>query len=242
MPGKGQHLSDETKAKLRKVHLGVTEPPRSDSFRQKVSELAKIRWANPEFKARMLPILKANSAKGADKVRGEKRSPECCLKHSELSKKQWQSGSYAQEKVKSQLRARNRDPEFLKLLSETRKTNWKDPKYRESVVKAVMKACYAKPNKAESYLMRLLDSVCPGQYEFTGNGRIILNGMCPDFTNMNGQKKVVEMFGTYWHQGENPQVRIGRYAEVSYKCLVIWEHELKDREAVTEKIIAFEGT
>ncbi len=53
--------------------------------------------------------------------------------------------------------------------------------------------------------------------------------MCPDFFNINGQKKVIEMFGDYWHQGQNPQDKIDRYAKSGFDCLVIWERELKEK-------------
>ena len=49
--------------------------------------------------------------------------------------------------------------------------------------------------------------------------------MAPDFLSTNGQRKVIEVFGDYWHKGEDPQGRIDAFAKLGFKCLVIWEHE-----------------
>jgi len=75
---------------------------------------------------------------------------------------------------------------------------------------------------------------------------VVINNLNPDFTNCNGQKKVIEIFGVYWHKDENPIDRINKYKEFGFDCLVLWENELNtDRfkeaniEATINKIIEF---
>ncbi len=81
---------------------------------------------------------------------------------------------------------------------------WQNPEIREKQVKAILEGSHIRPTKAEFDLNVLIELACPKQYKYTGNGQVIIGGMSPDFTNTNGQKKVIEMFGDHWHQGQNP--------------------------------------
>jgi len=98
---------------------------------------------------------------------------------------------------------------------------------------------YPKPNKTEVKLLNLLDKYFPDQYKYTGDGSVIIAGLNPDFTNCNGRKEVIEMFGDYWHKGEDPQEKIDRYAKFGFRCLVIWEKEIKSGVDVISKIQSF---
>jgi G:T-mismatch repair DNA endonuclease (very short patch repair protein) len=48
-----------------------------------------------------------------------------------------------------------------------------------------------------------------------------------------------ELYGDYWHKGQNPQDRIDMFKPFGFDTLVIWEKELKDMGAVTERIQEF---
>ena len=110
--------------------------------------------------------------------------------------------------------------------------------------KAAMLAQNIKPNKAESMLSELLEAICPGEYEYTGDGKLTISGVSPDFTNCNGQKKVIELFGEYWHSFEKTgrervqeeQVRREKFSFLGFDCLIIWESELEEIDSVAEKI------
>lgn len=103
------------------------------------------------------------------------------------------------------------------------------------------------PNKTEMVLDKIIQRLLPNQYKFVGDGEFILGGKCPDFVNINGQKKIIELFGDYWHdskiQGvskeQHVQERKDVFAKYGYGTLIIWECELKDLEKVEEKIISF---
>jgi G:T-mismatch repair DNA endonuclease (very short patch repair protein) len=104
-----------------------------------------------------------------------------------------------------------------------------------------MKANKKKPNRKELELGSLLQKWLFKEYKYVGDGQFILGGLCPDFLNVNGQKKVIEMFGDYWHREEDVQKRIGRFKEYGYNCLVVWERELKDISLVKKKVLKFNG-
>jgi hypothetical protein len=113
-------------------------------------------------------------------------------------------------------------------LIEARIKCWQDPEYRESQVKAVMKISI--PNRTELWLEALLEKMYPGEWKFVGDGQMIIAGKCPDYINVNGQKKIIEFWGNRWHEGQNPEDRKNVFKPYGYETLVIWGHELKDMD------------
>lgn len=99
-----------------------------------------------------------------------------------------------------------------------------------------------------------------GQVYYAGgkeNGRFfrLANGLyvIPDF-KVKGAKKVIEVYGDYWHSREfcekfgfpeykwSAQAIIAEYANVGITCLVFWESELLNpelHESIKEQILAF---
>ena len=98
---------------------------------------------------------------------------------------------------------------------------------------------FPKPNIAELKLLNLLEQHFPGQYAYTGDGKIVIDHLVPDFTNCNGRKEVIELYGDYWHRGEDEVKKVERYASFGFSCLVIWECEMKAQSELLDKIRAF---
>jgi len=128
--------------------------------------------------------------------------------------------------------------ETRKKISEATIKMWQDPIYREKqltfrkqiwrnpeFIKKQVEARSRRPNNLEL----LFDKLTPDSVEYTGNGKYFivtkLKTRLPDFT-IEGENKVIEIFGNYWHKGENPKDIIKEYYEVGYKCLVFWESEV----------------
>lgn len=120
-------------------------------------------------------------------------------------------------------------------IAESLKKKWQNKEYRELALKKIISANMKKPTKPEVRLGQIIEEVCPSQYKYVGNGVCIIGGKIPDFLNVNGQKKVIEMYGTYWHRNHNPQDRINHFKDYGYDCLIIWQHELK--EPLSDKVI-----
>lgn len=140
--------------------------------------------------------------------------------------------------------------EYRKKVSELMKNLWKNPIFREKITKAKIDAIQSTPNKKERLLGQLIrQATKTREYRFNAkHGFIIIDGLVPDFVNVNGQKKCIELFGDYWHDSSKhpnmPQNRTehGRkeaLARFGWNCLVIWEKELKNPEAVIDKIKEF---
>jgi hypothetical protein len=129
--------------------------------------------------------------------------------------------------------------ETIEIMSKVMTKNWQNPDF----VKMMVESWSKRPTQPESELEGLVQLLFPKEYKYNGNFElgITIGGKIPDFVNVNGKKKAIEMFGDYWHEGEDPQVRIDLFKEYGWDLLVIWEHELKDKDAVIQKILKFHG-
>jgi very-short-patch-repair endonuclease len=119
------------------------------------------------------------------------------------------------------------------------KLRFKNEEYRNRVIEAQRKGMVIRPNKPEKILSVLLNK----DYKYVGDGSFIINGFNPDFINCNGQKKIIELYGDYWHNlpdyKERDKCRIKSYKKYGYKTLIIWEHELKNLRQLNNKLIKF---
>lgn len=134
----------------------------------------------------------------------------------------------------------------LKEMSQSMKRTWQKPEF----ITKQMRARGVTPNRVEKQLSNMLKKLLPFEYKYVGDGEIILGGKCPDFINVNGQKKIIEMFGDYWHgeektgrtkkQEENQ--RIKHFAKYGYKTLIVWQSELKNMPKLKRKLVQFHNT
>jgi len=218
----------------------------TEEQRRNMSEAHK----NPPLKTRK----KMSEAKLKNPIRywlGKKRSEETKIKigkgnkdkvvsvesktmMSETRKKGWQD-PIVWERYSKARKKMWQDPKFRKKVCETHLENWQDPEFQEMMVIARN----MKPNKLEKYF----DEITPDSIRYTGGGGFFIrcrNRIClPDF-KVKGQKKVIELFGDYWHKGENPDDMIKEYAEAGWKCKVFWEIEVYDEsERVLKETLEF---
>ena len=110
---------------------------------------------------------------------------------------------------------------------------WKNPNNAKKALKI------NSPNKQELRLKKILDEMYPNEWQFVGNGKVIIDGKCPDFINVNGQKKIIELYGERWHQNDDPQDRINVFKPYGYDTLVIWVRELQSITKTKQMLSAF---
>lgn len=125
---------------------------------------------------------------------------------------------------------------MCKLISERTILLWQNPIWRDNQIKVMRLGLQIHPNKPEMQFLALLKSVTP-EWEFVGDGKKIIAGKNPDF--WNGNHKLAELFGNYWHKGENPAERINLFRQYGYNTLVIWESELENPQEVLTKVAEF---
>lgn len=124
--------------------------------------------------------------------------------------------------------------EFLNKKKSMELKRWKNPKYRKKQLQSILSGSNKSPNKLETKLLIILNKLYPNEWKFVGNGKVIIAGKCPDFINVNGQKKIIELFGDYWHKNKDPENRKKTFKPFGYDTLVIWEKELKHNMDLTE--------
>ena len=131
--------------------------------------------------------------------------------------------------------------EAAKRMAQTKRENWKNlsPDEKSAFIRKWRKATSKTPNKTEQLLDSILQTNFPGEWEYVGDGKLVINGKIPDFANINGRKALIELFGDYWHRGENPQDRIDEFSKLGYYCLIIWESDLVNIPEITKQIANF---
>lgn len=225
----------EKKERLALLHEGNKRwwdslPPeeqkqRMDSIRQK----SKQHWnsLSQEEKDRRITVAnKASQKEWKSLEKEEKASRIAALKNN--AENWWASLSPEERKKRSQ----HSTEVFQKF--------WKDVSGKE-YVEIFSRRNKKIPNKPEAKLLALMPPCC----EYTGNWTFWIHLSTgrknPDFVvrPYHKFKAVIEFHGDYWHRGEDVNVLINAYADKGVKCLVVWEHELKDLVAVKRRIDEF---
>ena len=112
---------------------------------------------------------------------------------------------------------------------------WKDPNF----INKQVKGRNLFPNKAELKLQNILNQVFfKGQFLFVGDYKKFIGGKCPDFIDPINNK-IIELYGDYWHKGQDPQDRIDYFKQYGHNTLVVWESELKDIDNLKKKLGVF---
>lgn len=264
---KGSHHSEETKQKIRENMLGEKNPRFgkhcSDITKQKISAVhlgkhlsAEHRKKISEHNARTM-MGKHHSDAVKQKLRiahlGKRHTEECKRKMSELRKGKsnagafkkgqvsWMKGRHPSDETIQKMRENNLGKHHSDFTKQKIKDLWKD----EDFAKKMFESIHAKPNGLELYLDFILQNYFQDEWKYVGDGQVFVEGLCPDFINVNGKKKIIELFGEHWHEGK--QVRYnnteeGRkkvFSEIGYDTLIIWSRELDNEIKVIEKIRNF---
>lgn len=180
------------------------------------------------------PVSEESIQKAKEKNKGRKQTEESNKKRSDKLTGIPKSEA-TKEKIRQSHLGKKMPKECNERNSEAKKKNWQDPEY----VYKQMRSRSVKQNKKEKMLEDILNEFCPGEWEYVGRGECVIGGKCPDFVNIKGQKKLIELFGDYWHKGQNPEDRKNIFRKFGYETLVIWEHELKDMDFVEFQIKEF---
>ena len=122
----------------------------------------------------------------------------------------------------------------------SRRTNYLFPKITKSTA-FWKRLAQQEPNNAE---MQLFGVMCYMKlpYRYTGNGQFILMGLAPDFVHLR-ERKIIELYGERWHLPEEEAERIETFARSDYRCIVIWQRELRirNRANLYERLRSFDA-
>lgn len=250
----GSHLTETTKEKLRQINLGRKC---SEETRAKLSLIHKGR---PLTESQKIALQKARtgrkiSEETRERLRlshlGQKPSILCLEKLQQASRVKWMQPEYRKLQLERLHSPESRKKATLSMVghpvhSDTRAKissslmgHGFTDETRLKWQKSMKGKLHMRPNQAEKKVLQLLNSMYPSEWSYVGDWSMILAGKNPDFVNINGKKLIVELFGDFWHKGENPEDRIALFSKFGYKTLVIWERELKNLPKLTERVQEF---
>jgi len=199
--------------------------PRSDASKKRISDAEKSFWKeNPDK-------LVARNAK----LTGLKRSKESIERIRE-GKKGIPCPEHVKEYLSNLFRGRTFSKEHREKLGIKTKERWNNYTDEEKANCVRKMRTQLKPTKLELALSELLSE----EWKYVGDNEVIIGCKNPDFINVNGQKKLIEVFGRYWHTEEDESVRIKHFKQYGFKTLIIWEEELQNKEDLLVKIEEFE--
>ncbi len=239
---KGYHPSTEFKKGCIPKHKGTKGYYHSGSFKKGHIGYNKGGYFSEEVRKRM-----SDGRKGIPSpFKGKKRNfiPKNEFKKGHISHNKGKT-KYNYEPLKRQSenqKGRKASVENIINLRKAAKKRWQSEEY----IKKLRKSMNRKPNIGEKILINLIkQNNLP--YKYTGNFDFFIGRKNPDFVNVNGQKKVIELFGEWWHL-KKPDIPYNRtefgtkaiYSQYGFKTLVIWENELKDMDKVLERIKGFD--
>lgn len=224
---------------------------RTEEQKKKYSEANKGKKQSPEAKQKQIEAQMGHiiSEETRQKIResnlGKKTSDGAKKKQSESKiifyangGKVWNVGltkesdirlKFYGEKVSKKLKGRKNPKHSIRM-----KGLWKD----EDFNKKQKESRNLFPNKAELYLQDIINSIFPNKFQYVGDYSMFIGGKCPDFIDKTNNK-IIELYGDYWHQNEDPNDRINYFKQYGYDTLVIWGSELKDINNLKEKLGVF---
>jgi hypothetical protein len=194
--------------------------------KKRSSELMKRLHADPKFKQ---AIKDGNKKINLD----PKFVSERIVRGREIMKKNRANPEFVKKNLESREKLYS-DHEYIQSMSKRMKGRWANPEVSLKMLSAIKLS----PNKIEiNFYEHFKDKI-----KFTGDrqlwitfdvkytsggkaGKFIHKN--PDF-KVNGQKKVIELYGDYWHQNDDPLELMINYRNAGYKCLIFWEYDVKN--------------
>jgi hypothetical protein len=119
-------------------------------------------------------------------------------------------------------------------------------KYGSMGGQASIRSQHKRPNNLEVHFLDFIQrNRMP--YRYTGNGEVWIGNHNPDFINVNGEKKVIELFGKYWHgekrmgmdKKEHEEDIVSHYSNYGFKCIIFWCYEIYElaEEELLKRIV-----
>lgn len=103
-------------------------------------------------------------------------------------------------------------------------------------------------DKDPTSIEKIVMGIVPSNVEYVGNRGFIvtcktldgkLKYRCPDFiVHPIADKKVIEVFGDYWHKNDTEGGVRFEYAAYGYNALILWEHQIKNELGICKQRIS----
>ncbi len=106
---------------------------------------------------------------------------------------------------------------------------------REEFLRHVLKGLIKRPTSLEKQMIDIIKrNNLP--YKYTGNGSFLIGFKNPDFININGEKKLIEVGNVFHHQGNYIKERSEHFAKYGWKSLIFIGNTLNEKEILSKLI------
>lgn len=164
-------------------------------------------------------------------------SRKCTNKLQSLTIKEVRSTDESRAKTIRQLKRRWSDPAERRHYGAIMKS--KPPEWHRHRIANSLK--FKLPTKPERIFMDIIkrDRL---PFRYVGNGKLWIGKLNPDFVSTDGSKRLVEVFGCFWHNCKRCfpnskfkiiplKQRLTTFKKHGYTTKIVWEHELKPLSA-----------
>lgn len=178
------------------------------------------------------------------------RDPDVREKLSLATTRKWRVDPGYRGRVSRGTRKGMADPAVRKKISDAQKRVWGNPEYKAAHLHRIRNGLNQRPNKWELRIHQILVELFgPDEWKYVGDGSILIDGLNPDFINVNGKKLIIEFFGEPWHTDRLGPINWRRteegrktvFASFGYRTLVIWDRELNDLTDLKQRVVSFAG-
>lgn len=232
--------SDKVASACGKGLLKYAQSPEGrEKSRRSLTQLNCEFWANASQEERDSFIEKR-----AVRIRETRGDPKACarqrasMRQTHVARPEWAEHS---RRIMAQM---HQDPEYhertVRRMQEGRDRAWQDPEKKQKWIEAMWDGSGRIPNATEQIVIEVIqDYGLP--YKYVGDGKFLLDGKNPDFININGEKKIIEVFGEFWHKKTDEQERKDFFNQYGFKTLVLWHKDIvkSDREVMAQRIKEF---
>lgn len=158
---------------------------------------------------------------------------------SEHSHELWENdGNFRRKALKALNENRER---AIRTSTERIKRMNRDPNFQKKRIKGLLK----RPTSLEGDFITFFQKYnLP--FNYCGDGALIIGTWCPDFVGNNGGKSCIEVSNKTMRRKvakeipeEYARERIDYFAKYGWKCLVLWEEELKNEKKLLQKVQNF---
>ena len=230
--------SEESKEKMRQAKIGCNL---SDEHKKKIGLASKRSGISPETRAKMVANRKA---RGNYVMSDEQREKLCIARRKRVITPETRAKLGNTTRGHKYALGHHHTHETIERFRQIHREQWKDSEYIAHVFKGMKDSLNQRPNGCEVIVAGMLEEIQPNTWKYVGDRALRIGRKNPDF--WNGDGKLIEHFGDYWHgerarcYEETKKGRIAFFAKHGYQTLIIWEHDLmKHPDLVREKIREF---
>lgn len=149
--------------------------------------------------------------------KGYKTPEEVKEKIRQKSLKMWQSGKYRKL--------------IKKKFKESAQKRWANKEYKEKMIEVMLAGLIKRPTSLEKQMINIITKYnLP--YKYVGNGSFLIGYKNPDFININGEKKLIEVGNIFHHQGNYVQKREKHFTNYGWKSYIFIGDTLNEQVIV----------